>query len=227
MDLAGNLSNSFEYAKKLLSDFGRLLILIVLNVIPVVNWTVVGYAARVLRESPGADAPPKLEDYVKLFVEGAKIFFASLIYMIVPLILIMAGVGSFISSGLMGAGPGYMPGLFTPSMMPTLLTGTGIVLVLVGALVALLMLVLLAAGIAHMVKTGKFSKAFAFGEILSIIKKIGWGKYVAWIVLVAIIAFIIGAITGAIPYIGWLISVIIGPGVIVFFFRSLGLLYSQ
>lgn len=227
MDLAGNLSNSFEYAKKLLSDFGRLLILIVLNVIPVVNWTVVGYAARVLRESPGAYAPPKLEDYVKLFVEGAKIFFASLIYMIVPLILIMAGVGSFISSGLMGAGPGYMPGLFTPGIMPTLLTGTGIVLVLVGALVALLMLVLLAAGIAHMVKTGKFSKAFAFGEILSIIKKIGWGKYIAWIVLVAIIAFIIGAITGAIPYIGWLISVIIGPGVIVFFFRSLGLLYSQ
>jgi hypothetical protein len=89
------------------------------------------------------------------------------------------------------------------------------------------MLILLAAGIAHMIKTDKFGKAFAFGEILGIIKKVGWGKYIAWIILVAVIAFIVGAIVGAIPYVGWLISVIIGPGVIVFFFRSLGLLYSE
>ena len=226
MDLASNLSNSFEYAKKLVSDFGRLLILIVLNLIPVVNWIVVGYAARVLRESPGADAPPKLEDYGKLFVEGAKVFFASLIYMIIPLIIIVAGVGSFFASMVMGGGPSFMPSAVAPGMMG-LLSGTGLVLVIIGALIAFVMLVLLAAGIAHMIKTDKFSKAFSFGEILGIIRKIGWGKYIAWIILVAVIAFIVGAITGAIPYVGWLISVIIGPGVIVFFFRSLGLLCSE
>jgi len=226
LDLAGNLSNSFEYAKKLFSDFGRLLILIVLNVIPVVNWIVTGYAARVLRESPGADAPPKLEDYGKLFVEGAKIFFASLIYMIIPLIIIVAGLGSFFAGMVTGGGQGFMPSPVAPNMMG-LLSGTGLVLVLIGAVIAFVMLILLAAGIAHMIKTDKFSKAFAFGEILGIIKKIGWGKYIAWIILVAVIAIIVGAITGAIPYVGWLISVIIGPGVIVFFFRSLGLLYSE
>lgn len=95
MDLAENLSNSFEYARKLFSDIGRVIILIVLDLIPLVNWVVVGYAARVLKESPGADAPPKLEKYGELFVGGAKIFFASLIYMIIPLLLIVAGVGSF------------------------------------------------------------------------------------------------------------------------------------
>jgi hypothetical protein len=226
LDLAGNLSNSFEYAKKLFTDFGRLLILVVLNVIPVVNWIVVGYAASVLRGSPSADTPPRLDNYGKLFVEGAKIFFASLVYMIIPLILIVAGVGSLFSTIITGASPSYMQGAFTPSMIG-LLTGTGIVLLLLGVLIAFVMLVLLAAGIAHMVKTGKFSKAFAFGEILDIIKKIGWGKYIAWIILVAVIALIVGAITSAIPYVGWLISVIIGPGVIVFFFRSLGLLYSE
>jgi len=226
LDIASNLSNSFEYAKKLVSDFGRLLILIVLNLIPVVNWIVVGYAARVLRESPGADAPPKLEDYGKLFVEGAKVFFASLIYMIIPLIIVVAGLGSFFASMVMGGGPTFMPGGFEPSTMG-LLSGTGIALVVIGAVIAFVMLILLAAGIAHMIKTDKFVKAFAFGEILGIIKKVGWGKYIAWIILVAVIAFIVGAITGAIPYVGWLISVIIGPGVIVFFFRSLGLLYSE
>ena len=226
MDLASNLSNSFEYAKKLVSDFGRLLILIVLNLIPVVNWIVVGYAARVLKDSPGADAPPKLEDYGKLFVDGAKVFFASLIYMLVPLIIITAGVGSFVASMVMGGGPSFVPGTVAPDMMG-LLSGTGLVLALTGALIAFVMLILLAAGIAHMIKTDKFGKAFAFGEILGIIKKVGWGKYIAWIILVAVIAFIVGAIVGAIPYVGWLISVIIGPGVIVFFFRSLGLIYSE
>ena len=226
MDLAGNLSNSFEYAKKLFGDFGRLVILIVLDLIPIVNWIVVGYAAKVLKESPGADAPPKLEDYGKLFVEGAKIFFASIIYMLIPLIIIAAGIGSFAAGMFMEGGPDFMARGFTPGLMG-LLSGTGLVLVLIGALIAFVMLILLAGGIAHMIKTDKFGKAFSFGEILGIIRKIGWGKYLAWIILAAIIAAIVGAITGGIPYVGWLVSVIIGPGLIVFFFRSLGLLYSE
>jgi len=226
LDLPSNLNNSFDYAKKLFSDFGRLVILIVLDLIPIVNWIVVGYAAKVLKESPGSDAPPKLEDYGKLFVEGAKIFVASVIYMLIPLILIAVGIGSFATGMALRGTTDFMAGGFSPRLMG-LLSGTGLVLVIIGALIAFVMLILLAAGIAHMIKTDKFSKAFSFGEILGIIAKIGWGKYLAWIVLVVIIAAIVGGITGAIPYFGWLISVIIGPGLIVFFLRSLGLLYSE
>jgi len=226
LDLSDNLSNSFEYAKKLFSDFGRLVILIVLDLIPIVNWVVVGYAARVLRESPGTDAPPKLEKYSELFVDGAKILLASLIYMLIPLILIGAGVGSFVAAMIMEGGPDFMLRQFAPSQM-LFFGSTGLVLVLIGVLVAFVMLIVLAGGIAHMLKTGHFSKAFAFGEILGKIGKIGWGKYLAWIVLVAVIAAIVGGITGAIPYVGWIISAIIGPALIVFFFRSLGLLYSE
>ena len=64
------------------------MILIVLNIIPIVNWIVIGYAARVLRESPSTETPPKLEKYGEMFVDGAKVTFASLIYMLVPTILI-------------------------------------------------------------------------------------------------------------------------------------------
>jgi len=226
LDLAENLSNSFEYAKKLFTDFGRLIILIVLDLIPLVNWIVTGYAAKVLRESPGADAPPKLEKYGDMFVDGAKIFFASLIYMIIPLILIGAGVGSLIAGFVTAGGPDFILRGFTPAQM-FLFGGAGITLVLVGLLVAFLMLIILAAGIAHMIKTGRFGKAFAFGEILGLIGKVGWGKYLVWVILVAIIAFIVGAVVGVIPYVGWLIGAIIGPAVTVFFFRSLGILYSE
>ena len=223
------MSNSFEYAKKLLGDFGRLIILIVLNLIPFVNWIVVGYDVKVVRESPESVVPPKLEKYGELFVDGAKVFFASLVYMLIPLILIGAGLGSFIGALDMEGGPGFMTrGLPTglPMQSLSILGGTGLVLLLIGAIVAFVMLIILAAGIAHMIKCGKFSKAFAFGEILHLIGRIGWGKYLAWIVLVVIISAIVGALF-AIPYVGWLVSIIIGPALAVFYFRSLGILYND
>jgi len=226
MDLSDNLNNSFAFTRKLFSDFGRLIILIVLDIIPIVNLIVTGYASRVLKESPGADSPPKLENYGDLFIDGLKIVIASIIYMLIPLILIVAGFGSFFAAMVTGGGPNFMWGGFTPAYMG-LLGGTGAVLVLVGLLVAFVMLILLAAGIAHMIKTGKFGKAFAFGEILGIIGKIGWGKYLAWLILIVVLAAIVGAIAGAIPYVGWIIAAIIGPALTVFYFRSLGLLYSE
>lgn len=219
MNLSENLSNSFEFAKKLLSDGGRLIILIVLDIIPIVNWIVIGYAARVLRESPSTETPPKLEKYGEMFVDGAKVTFASLIYMLVPTILIATGASSLFAGMLSLQG-----GFAAPSVM---LGGTGVVLLLVGILLGIILLLLLAAGMAHMLKTGKFGKAFAFGEILKIIRGIGWGKYIAWIVVLVIISMIIGGVAGLIPYVGWVISAIISPILSVFIFRSLGLLYNE
>jgi len=220
LNLSANLSNSFDYAKKLFSDIGRLIILIVLDIIPLVNWIVVGYAARVLRESPSSPEPPKLEKYGEMFVDGAKIFFASLIYMIIPAILIALGAGSLYAGVLMQGGQ-------MPDFGSMALGGTGLVLVLAGMILAIVMLIILGVGMAHMIKTGRFGKAFAFGEIFTIIRGIGWGKYLGWIVIVVIIGIVVGAITGLIPFVGWIVSAIISPVLSVFIFRSLGLLYND
>lgn len=219
MNLTENLSNSFEFAKRLLSDGGRLIILIVLDIIPIVNWIVVGYAARVLRESPGTEVPPKLERYGEMFVDGAKVFFASLIYMLIPIILIATG-GASLFAGLLS----MQGSVVVPSVM---LGGAGAVLLLVGVLSAIILLLLLAVGMAHMLKTGKFGKAFAFGEIIGIIRSIGWGKYIGWIVVLVIITIVLGGVAGLIPYVGWVISAVISPILSVFVFRSLGLLYND
>ena len=215
MNIGENLNNSFNYAKKLVGDSGRLIILIILNLIPLVNWIVLGYAARVLREAPTSEAPPKLEKYSNLFVDGARVSIASLIYMIVPLILIVAGAVS------MGAG------FFGSEATGLMLGGLGIVLLLVGILLAFVFLIFLGVGIAHMVKTEKFGKAFAFGEILNIIRRIGWGKYLSWAIVTIIIAIVISGLSGIVPYVGWLLSAIISPFLSVFIFRSLGDLYND
>jgi RNA polymerase subunit RPABC4/transcription elongation factor Spt4 len=219
LNLSENLSNSFEFAKKLLSDGGRLIILIVLDIIPIVNWIVIGYAARVLKESPGTETPPKLEKYGEMFVDGAKVTFASLIYMLVPVILIATGASSLFAGML-----SLQAGFAAPIVM---LGGAGVILLLAGILLGIILLFLLAAGMAHMLKTGKFGKAFAFGEILGIIRGIGWGKYIAWVVVLVVISLIIGGAAGLIPYVGWVISAIISPILSVFIFRSLGLLYNE
>jgi ribosomal protein L32 len=218
MNLGDNLKDSFEYTKKLFSDARRLIILIVLSIIPIVDWIVIGYQARALRESPGTGTPPKLEKYSELFVDGAKVFFATLIYMLIPLILIAVG-GVSVSAGLMPtSGAVLAAGL--------VLGGAGAVILLVGIILMVLLLIILTVGVAHMIKTGKFGKAFAFGEILSIIRGIGWVKYIGWIVVVVIIAFVTTAL-GLIPLVGWLISFIIEPILGVFVFRSMGLLYNE
>jgi hypothetical protein len=225
LNLSENLGNSFDYAKKMFTDLGRLLILIVLDVIPIVDWIVLGYAARVLRESPGSNEPPKLEKYGEMFVDGAKIFFASFLYMIIPLILIFAGVASFgISFLAMG---GTFGSNFAANPASMVFSGTGLALVLLGLIVAFFMLLLLSVGLAHMIKTGKFGKAFAFGEILDIIRRIGWARYLGWAILIVIIAAVVGGIAGAIPLVGWLVSLIISPILSIFIFRSLGLLYNE
>ena len=153
MNLSDNFKDSFEYAKKLFSNARRLIILIVLSIIPIVDWIVIGYQARVLRESPGTGTPPKLEKYGELFVDGAKVFFATVIYMIIPLILIAVG-GVSTSAGLMPTSGAVLAGGFV-------LGGAGAVILLVGIILMVLLLIILAVGVAHMVKTGKFGKAFA------------------------------------------------------------------
>ncbi|HUK28392.1 MAG TPA: DUF4013 domain-containing protein [Candidatus Acidoferrales bacterium] len=218
MDLGENLSNSFDYTKKMFSEATRLIILIVLDIIPIVNWVVVGYEARVLKESPGAGVPPKLDKYGELFVEGAKVVIASFIYLLVPTILIiLGGISTF--SGIYSVqrqaiGPGLMLG------------GMGAVLLVVGVILVILLLIILSVGVAHMIKTGKFGKAFAFGEIFGIIRGIGWGKYLGWIAIVVVIGIVIAGL-GAIPLVGWIISAIIQPLLGVFMFRSMGLLYND
>jgi ribosomal protein L40E len=106
-------------------------------------------------------------------------------------------------------------------------SGVGLALVLIGAVLAFFLLLILSIGIAHMIRTGKFGKAFAFGEIFGIIRAIGWAKYVVWAIVIFVIAVIVGGIAGAIPVVGWLISLIISPFLTVFVFRSLGLLYNE
>jgi len=214
LDLSQIVGNSFEYAKKLFSDLGRLAILIVLDIIPIVNLIVMGYMTRVVRDTPISAEPPPLRDYGDMFIQGLKVAIVGIVYMLVPIILVALGFGAFI----FGA---FGMGMFFPTF-----GALGIGLFIVGMILAIGIAIIMAMAIVHMVKNNSFGKAFAIGEVLGIIGKIGWGKYILWLIIMFIIAVVVVAV-GSIPAIGWLISLIIGPVFLVFFGRSAALIYSE
>jgi len=214
LDLSQIIGNSFEYAKKLFSDLGRLAILVVLDIIPIVNLIVLGYMTRVVKETPMSLEPPPLRDYGDMFIQGLKVAIAIFLYMLVPVILIVLGVGAFIFAA-------FGMRMFYPAF-----GAMGIGLLIVGIILAFAIAIIMAMAIVHMVKNNSFGKAFAVGEILGIVGKIGWGKYILWLIMMFIIAVVVGAI-GSIPLIGWLISLIVAPIFSVFFGRSAALIYSQ
>ncbi len=221
MNLGNILNNSVDYTKRLFSDIGRLVILIILDIIPIVNLIAIGYFAKAARESPGSNDVPRLEGYGEMFVQGLKVAVAVILYMIIPLVLIMAGAFTV----ALGLGSGWMMGTSYGWRMWAL-SPLGIILIIVGIVVAFFVAIIAAIGIIHMIKLNSLGKAFAFNEILKIIGKIGWGRYLGWLIIMFVLGMIVGTI-GAIPYVGWLISLVISPIYGVFAARSAALIYTE
>ena len=210
MDLSDNLNRSASFVGKLFSDAGNLLILIVLGIIPIVNLIVTGYFARIVRENP--EEPPKLSDYVKLFIDGLLVVIAGIIYMIVPIIIL--GVGIAFSIG------GYA--FYSPMSLLSSLLSSG--LVIVGVILAFIFAIFGVIAIGNMIRTGNFSKIFAFSENWQLIQRIGLGNYILWLVVM----FVIGLIAATIgSEIHWVVGSILGALLEVFYGKSLALMMNE
>lgn len=212
MKLEENLKDSYNYTSKLFKDAGRLIILIVLNIIPIVNFIVTGFFARVIRESPKSEAPPPLEKYGELWVEGAKIVVVTIVYMIVPIILISFGAAS------MAIGLAFFPLLAFGIL--------GVILFVVGIILAFLISIFAIMGVVHMVKTGKMGEAFNINAILSKIRAIGWINYIVWLLVIFVISLVVVGLASLVPFVGWLIALIVSPPLEVFIGRSASNVYE-
>lgn len=92
MDLSESLSSAFEYSRAFFSRWLDWLILIVLTIIPIVDFIVIGYYAKVLRDDGSSKAPPKIEGYPEMFWDGLKAVLVALIYGI-PVLIIWVAIG--------------------------------------------------------------------------------------------------------------------------------------
>ncbi len=214
MRLEEVLTDSFNYVKGFIGNLGRYILLVVLYAIPIVNLIALGYSWRVIEETPKTDTSPPLEGFLGLWVKGLKVAVAGVIYMLIPCVVFMLGLLS------VRAGFGFF--LFPYALF----TGLALSLFLLFLVLSFFFLVFLSMAITHMVKTGRFSKAFSIGEILGVIGRIGWGRYLAWLLVVFVLVAIVAGLN-SIPYIGYIISVLVSPLILVFVARSAARLYSE
>jgi len=194
--IGANLTSSFGYAKdKLVGSIVNWILLIILTIIPIINFIAMGTYLKVYR---GED--PKVEHIGKSFIDGLLAFIIAFLYMLIPTIIV----------GIIGGGTLFGA---IASGSPEAVAGVGAGVMALAIILYLLFALVMTPAIVNFARKG-FGAAFHFGEIFGMISKAGWLKYIISIILLAIIFGIIGLL-GMIPFIGWLIMLIIYPFLIV------------
>jgi len=225
MEYGSMLRNSFDYTVNgLWGSWGKWLLLFISMIIfPL--W--LGYQWVIYK---GESQLPPLDDWVEMFINGIKLIIVSIVYFIIPMIVLMfvGGAGILMGAATDNLGAGALIGLLI-----------GFIVAFVFSLIALMALIRFA-------RTDSIGEAFNVSAIIAHIGKIGWLNYILaliilWIVaVVAIIAFmivvgIVSFILALIPVVGWLlaliliaiIGILIGPFVGVFEARYMTLIYDS
>lgn len=248
MNLEESLSKGFNYTRRLFYKVKDLLILTIINLIPIVNILTLGYAGRVVRDSPSSEGPPKLEKWWSMFVDGLKAIFAAFLWAIpIAIVTVLLTLAFLIptigflsitspefwtewSMNFANSTAGnwthvgqFMQRAFEPLRPLALAIIPALLLI---ALVVLFSMVMAFTGIVHMFKKGSFWKAFAVGEIFSVMGRIGYLRYFGLIFVALLMGGVIG-ILSRIPVLGWLIQGFLGMLLVIAIFRSIGLLYDD
>jgi hypothetical protein len=177
-----------------------------------------GYTVRVYR---GIKPAPDFTGWTGLFVDGVKLAVVWLLWFL-PIIIVFAAVCGFL----------YVSFLSTQATAVPDFTLLPLVLLLLIVVFVLFVIVLLFGilGAVRFARTGSIREGIRFSAILTTIRTIGWLWYIILLIGFVIAMVIYAVITGilsVIPYIGWVIVLIINPFFMIFTARYFALVYEQ
>lgn len=197
---------------------------------------IAGYQLDVLKF--GMDLKDELPsvDIEKNLKNGVKLIVVNIVYYIIPIIvavLLTFILGTVVYSNIHNAHltlnsteTQFLNAFASPSTVGSVIL-VFIILFIVFVLFSLLALM----AQSRLAKSGELNDALSFGKSYSDLKEIGIGKTLALIILLYIVIFVILIIFGlisAIPYIGLIVSSLVGTTFISFMtYRAYGLLYSE
>jgi len=217
LDYGKMVGDSFEYAKEGLAGKWKKWFLLLISCI--IFPLIMGYTMRIYR---GATPSPEPDDWGTMFIDGLRLFVVGLIYALPVIILEIAIIGS--------AGLALFAGAVNPSADPGAFMGLlGAVIVGVIILLVVALIVGLISTIAYVrfARTGSFGEAFNFGAIAAHIGKIGWFAYIFALIIMIVIVGIVEVVLMAIPYLGFILLLILAPFIILFSARYITLLYDR
>jgi hypothetical protein len=228
MDIGDIIGDAVRYPSQ---DWKKVLILGIFTLLSYVIigiFFVPGYLLRVLKATlAGADELPEFDAWGEMVIDSLKVIVVNIAYFIIPYVIaiigLFASIGSLLYTGTDGS----------PLAVMGLLGGT---LIIVAILYVIFSLVFIIA-IANMARyDSELGAAFRFGEILGLIKSVGYANYIIWLIVMFIVAIVIGIIASIISAIFGIITPLLGTAVVLLtvspyagmlYARSLGLLVTS
>lgn len=195
-----NFTRSLKYPFQDPDWITKLIVGGLLNLVPVANLLSAGFSLEAMRlGTQGQEKLPEWEKWWDKFVLGLMGAIISVIYGLIPIMLMTAG--GLGSDTAMGAG---------------LLLGT-IAMFLVAFLMPMIM--------ANYVARQQFGAAFALGEVFDHLKVVLGDFIVAWVLAIVMALFLF--LVMLIPIVGWIIALFAGFYIQVVFANIFGQLYYQ
>jgi hypothetical protein len=184
----------------------------------ILSFFISGYTVRIYR---GTKPAPDFTGWTDLFVDGVKLAVVWLLW-ILPVIIVLATIGALAFLSFFSGQPATMPNI-------TLLFIAFLLLLVVFVLFVVVLLFGIL-GAVRFARTGSIRDGIRFSAILKTIRTMGWLSYIILLIGYVIAMVIYAVITGIlsfIPYIGWILVLIVNPVFTIFTARYFSLVYDQ
>jgi hypothetical protein len=186
----------------------------------ILSFFISGYLVRIYR---GTKPAPDFTGWTDLFVDGVKLAVVWFLWFL-PLILVLAAgiaiaVTTFFSTQAQSVSPDWI-----------LLVSFALLLLLVEGTLFFIVILFGILGAVRFARTGSIREGIRFSAILTTIRAMGWLSYIILLIGYVIAMVIYAVITGIlsfIPYIGWILVLIVNPVFTIFTARYFSLVYDQ
>lgn len=184
----------------------------------ILSFFISGYTVRIYR---GVKPAPDFTGWADLFVDGVKLAIVWFLWILPLIIVLVAGIAVAVAGFL--------------STQATAMPNTTLLLLLLMLLVVefVLMVIVILFGIIGAVRfarTGSIREGIRISAILTTIRTMGWMSYIIFlvgIIIAALIYAVIAGILSAVPFIGWVLALIVNPFFMIFTARYFTLVYDQ
>ncbi len=175
-----------------------------------------GYIVRIYR---GSATPPVFDQWAGMFLDGIKLCIVWLIWMLPALIVMLVAFLPLFGAAAMGGHTSVGLGFLVLTL----------VLMLVALALVMAAVILGTIGAIRFARTGSVMEGVNYHEILETIRRIGWRDYIIAIIILIVIALIFGIVSGIlglVPFMGWVLDLIIAPPMTVLCARFVSLVYD-
>jgi len=179
-----------------------------------------GYTVRIYR---GTKPAPDFTAWTDLFVDGVKLAVVWLLWLLPIILVLAAGVAIAVTSYLSTQATSVEPNWI-------LLVSVLVLLLLVECILVFIVMLFGILGAVRFARTGSIREGINVSAILATILTMGWLSYIILLigyVIAMVIYGIITAILSLIPYVGWVLVLIINPAFMIFTARYFSLVYDQ